>query len=518
MTESSNHFSYKPQNKKIMKNTLALYARQILILFVNLYSIRVILDVLGVEEYGIFSVVAGVVTLSSFLPGTMASATQRFFSFALANNDIQKLNKAFSVNLTLYCIIALIAFIGLESIGLWFVSEYLKIPHQLFDTAIILYHFTVLTFIAGVFTSPFVAILIAHEDMHLYAYASICEALMKLGVVFVLVYLPWNKLELYGILLLAVSILNALIYITICCLKYSECQFRKFYWDNKLLREVLDFTGWTLFGQVTTIVRNQAITILLNQMFNPGIVAAKTIATTVASQVGVFANNFNTGLYPPIIKSYAANKKEDMFSLIFNGSKLTFFLMWIFTLPMLIEMDIILNVWLKTPPLEAVVFTQLALIETLIMSLSLPIATAARAPGRMKMYELTLGVVQIAIFPVSWVVLKIGYDASWVFWVAIAANLLMFVIRLFIVRYLIELPLRRFFMTVIIPVFNVTLLSVLLSLAIKQIMPNGLKFSIVMTVLCFVIAAISMYFLGLDVDGRSKVRRAVANRINHWTR
>lgn len=517
MTESNN-FRYKPQNKKIMKNTLALYARQMLILCVNLYSIRVVLNVLGVEEYGIYSVVAGVVTLSSFLPGTLASATQRFFSFALANDDKQNLNIAFSVNFALYCIIALIAFLGLESVGLWFVGEYLRIPHQLFDTALNLYHLTVLTFIAGVFTSPFIAIMVAHEDMHLYAYASICEALMKLGVVYVLIYVPWNKLELYGILLLIVSILNAIIYITICCSKYSECQFRKFYWDKKLLREVLDFTGWTLFGQVTNVVRNQAITILLNQMFNPGIVAAKTIATTVAGQVIVFANNFNTGLYPPIIKSYAANEKEEMFSLIFNGSKLTFFLMWIFTLPMLIEMDVILHIWLKTPPVEAVVFTQLALIETLIVSLSLPIATAARAPGRMKVYELTLGIVQIAIFPVSWLVLKVGYDASWVFWVAIAANLLMFIMRLFIVRALIELSLRRFFSTVIFPVLSVTLLSVLLSLTIKQFMPEGLKFSIIMTVLSFVIVAISIYFLGLDADGRCKIRMIAKNILNHWVK
>lgn len=514
MTESNNHFKYKPQNKKIIKNTLALYARQVLILCVNLYSIRVVLNVLGVEEYGIYSVVAGVVTLSSFLPGAMASATQRFFSFALANDDKQKLKLAFSINLALYCVIALIAFLGLECVGLWFVGEYLKIPHQLFDTAVILYHLTVLTFIAGVFASPFIAILVAHEDMHIYAYASICEALMKLGVIFVLVHLPWNKLELYGILLLVVSILNAIIYITICSFRYSECQFRKFYWDKKLLREVLDFVGWTLFGQVTTVVRNQAITILLNQMFNPGIVAAKTIATTVASQVSVFANNFNTGLYPPIIKSYAANEKEEMFSLIFNGSKLTFFLMWIFTLPMLIEMDMILHIWLKTPPAESILFTQLALIETLIMSLSLPIAAAARAPGRMKLYELTLGIVQIAIFPVSWIVLKIGYDASWVFWVAIAANLLMFIMRLFIVRYLIGLSLKRFLLSVAFPVLNVTSLSVLLSLGIRQLMPDGLKFSLIMVVLCIVIAAITMYFLGLDANSRIRIRRAISDRLN----
>lgn len=496
----------------IIKNTLVLYARQILILFVSLYSMRVVLNVLGVDQYGIYSVVAGIVTLCSFLPGSMASATQRFFAFSLGENDSQKLKKIFSVNLVLYGLIAVIAFVLLESIGLWFVKEYLNIPAEQFDTAVILYHFTTVSFIAGLFTSPFIAIIIAHEDMHLYAYASILEAVMKLAVVFVLVYIQWNKLELYGLLLLVVSVINIIVYLSICSGKYLECQFKYFYWDRKLLIEVFGFTGWTLFGQLTSVVRNQAITILLNQMFNPSIVAARAIATTVASQVNVFSNNFNTGLYPPIIKAYAAKDKNEMFSLIFTGSKLTFFLMWIFTLPMFIEMDAILHLWLKTPPIDAVMFTQLALVETLILSLSLPIATAARAPGNMKLYELTLGVVQIAIFPLSWMVLNIGYDASSVFWVAIAANLVMFGIRLLIVKYLIGLPLKHFFTNVAVPVLEVTFVSALISVIVKHFMPNGFISTVIMVGLCFIASAISMYFLGLDKCWRRKMREKLISR------
>lgn len=496
-----------------MKNTLALYARQILILFVSLYSMRVVLNVLGVEEYGIYSVVGGVVALCSFLPGTMASATQRFFSFALGQNDKEKLNKTFSVNWILYGVIALIALVVLESIGLWFVNEHLKIPPEQFDAASTLYHLTVLTFIAGIFTSPFIAIMIAHEDMHIYAYLSICEVLMKLIVVFVLVYLPWNKLELYGCLLLWVSVVNAVIYITICLRKYPECQFRKVYWDKGLSREIIGFTGWTLFGQVTTVARNQAVTILLNQIFNPGVVAARSIATAVASQVNVFSNNFNTGLYPPIIKAYAAKDEEEMFSLIFSGSKLTFFLMWIFTLPMLLEMDTILRIWLKTPPVEAVIFTQLALIEALILSLSLPITTAARAPGKMKIYELSLGGVQIGIFLISWVVLKLGYAAYGIFVVAIVANLIMFMMRLLIVKKLIALPLILFFREVVLPVIGVILFSSLPLLLIKHCMPDGFMFTCLIIVMCFVVASITMYFVGLDENWRRKIRKLITNQI-----
>lgn len=492
---------------------MMLYFRHILILLVSLYTVRIVLDTLGVEDYGIYNVVAGIVTFFSFLSGTMASATQRFFSFALGQGDEEKLKKTFSVNLIIYAAIALIAVLLLETVGLWFVNEQLEVPASKFESAKILYQFSLMTFVATIITTPFRAIIIAHEDMQIYAYVSILEAVMKLGVVFLLLYLPGNKLQLYGALILGVSIINAVTYMGISSYKYAECQYKRFYWDRGLFHEIVGFTGWTLFGQITTVGRNQAVTILLNQVFNPVVVAARAIAMNISSQIMVFSSNFNIGLYPPIIKSYAANDKKHMFSLISNGSKITFFLMWVFALPFFLEMETILNIWLKNPPIEAVLFTRLALVEVLINSISMPIATAARAPGRMKVYELTLGIIQIGIFVASWIALKFGGAPYSVFVVAIVANIVMFMVRLLIVRSLIGLSLRPFFREVVYPLLLMVLISTLPSFAIYYYLPEGFVYTIISILLSVIITTTSMYYIGLDKAYRNKVRSVVGNRI-----
>lgn len=500
-------------NKRIAKNTLFLYFRMLLIMGVSLYTVRVVLDTLGVVDYGIYNVVAGVVTFFSFLSGTMASATQRFFSFAIGKEDSESLKKIFSVNLLIYATIAIVALILLGTIGSWFIHEQLKIPAERVEAAITVFYFAVFTFVLTIFTSPFIAIIIAHEDMKIYAYVSVLEAIMKLGVVYLLIFVSWDKLELYGILLFFVAIINMLIYLSICTMKYKECQFRRFYWDKKLMHEIVGFTGWTLFGQLTTVVRNQAVTILLNQMFTPVVVAARAIANNVTSQVNIFSSNFNTSLYPPIIKSYAANNKQEMFSLLFFGSKATFFLMWILALPLFLEMEAVLTLWLKTPPPEAVLFTRLALVEALINSVSLPLTTAARAPGKMKVYELTLGSIQIAIFFIAWFVLLLGGEAYTVFVVAIVANLIMFIIRVVIVRNLIGLPLNLFFKQVVFPLLSVTVLSSFFSLFVRIYRADGITFSIITGLISMLLSIGCMYFIGINQTEREKINTLILKRL-----
>ncbi|MCP1382034.1 lipopolysaccharide biosynthesis protein [Runella salmonicolor] len=499
--------------KKIAKNTLMLYLRQVLVLIVSLFTVRIVLDVLGVEDYGIYNVVGGIVSFFSFLSGSMASATQRFFSFALGQNDLERLKKTFTVNLTIYISIAFIAFILLDTVGLWFVKNYLKLPNERFETILYIYHFSVFTFVATIVTTPLTSIIIAHEDMHIYAYMSILETSLKLCVVFLLVYVDFDKLQLYSILLLVVSLINFTCYFFICIYKYQECQFNKFYWDKNIFREVLGFTGWTLFGQITTVGRNQAITILVNQFFNPITVAARSIAVNITSQINLFSNNFNTGLYPPLIKAYASGNKQEMFALLFNGSKITFFLMWIFALPFYLEMDTILKLWLKEPPEYSVLFTRLALIESVIMSISLPIATAARAPGKMRGYELALGTIQIGIFIASWIILMMGGNAASVFIVAIVANLLMLVVRLIIVGGLIALPLGSFSMKVLLPILLVSIVSITFSYLIKWMLPIGFLFSFINIFFSIIFSSLSMYFIGLDKEMRKKIKEIFENKI-----
>lgn len=497
-------------NKQIANNTIMLYIRQILVLLVSLYTVRVTLDVLGVEDYGLYNVVGGIVLLLSFLSGTMASATQRFFSFALGENDIEKLKKTFSVNLLFYIVLAIVSFLILETLGLWYIKNELVIPNERYDAVIYLYHFSTFSFIVTLLTSPFIAIIIAHEDMRIYAYVAIIEVLLKLGIVFLLIYISVDKLPLYGFLIFSVSLINLLIYAIICLKKYNECQLKKYYWDKILFKEILNFTGWTLFGQLTTVFRTHAVTILLNQSFSPIVVASRAIASNISGRINMFASSFNLGLYPSIIKSYSSGNKNRMFEVIFNGSKLTFSLMWIFALPVFVEIEAILGLWLKEVPEFTVLFTRLVLVESLIVSISLPLITAARAPGKMKKYELILGSIQLLIFAVSWIVLSLGYPAYSVFIVAILFNLIMFIVRLYIVSSLIGLRVSPYLKLVLLPVIMIITLSASLSYCVDFIMPDSIMFSILNSFTSFLITSICIYFIGLNKELRSKVKNKVA--------
>jgi O-antigen/teichoic acid export membrane protein len=342
---------------------------------------------------------------------------------------------------------------------------------------------------------------------------SIVEALMKLGVVFLLLYLPWDKLELYGLLLLMVSFTIAMAHLFICNHKYKECQFRKIYWDSSLVSSIFSFTGWTLFGQISNVARMQAVTILLNQFFNPTVVAARTIAITVATQVNLFANNFNTGLYPSIIKSYASNKNDELYSLLYSGSKLSFFLLWVFALPLYIEMDFVLTLWLGELPQQVVLFVKLALIESLILSVSLPIGTAARAPGNMKEYEVVLGVMQLAILIISYFSLYFNFPAYSVFVVAILMNIAMFFVRLNIVSKLVGLPKITFIREVCIPILAMVIISATCSSAVKYILPQNILFSLISIALSGFICCVCAYYICLDSELRLKAKEVLIKKL-----
>lgn len=499
--------------KRIAKNTLFLYTRQIVVLIVSLYTVRVVLDVLGIQDYGIYSVVGGIVTFFTFLKGTMSSATQRFFSFALGQNDLEKLNKIFSTNWVLYASIGITGLILLETLGLWFVNQELNVPTDRLESARLVFHYTAFGFVASIFTTPFMAIIIAHEDMHLHALVSVFESALKLGVVFLLVYLDGDKLRLYGILLFCVSVTISIIYICICLFKYEECQFRKTYWDKEVGKEVLSFTSWTLFGRISNVARNQAVTVLLNQAFNPVVVAARAVAVNITTNVNLFANSFNVGLYPSIIKSYASGAKNEMYSLIYVGSRITFFLMWVFSLPMLVEIEMILNIWLIETPPSAALFTRLALIEVLINSFSLPLTTAARAPGKMRNYELILGTMQISIFPLSYLVVELGLPAYSVFVVAIIINVVMFFGRVILVAKLTGLPVNEYFRQVVLQVMLVMIITSSCSVLTSMSLPDEPIYSALSIVLSILYSVICMYFFGLNREWRKRVREQVLRKL-----
>lgn len=502
---------YKTDKRIIFKNTLYLYVRQIFVVLISLYSIRVVLDQLGVIEFGIYSVIAGIVTISSFLSSSMASSTQRYFSYALGRDDQKLLNKTFSVNLSIYILISFLAFIFLETFGLWFVQHHLNLPIGKYEVGQTVYHFTVATLLFGILSSPFLAIIISHEKMKYFAVISITEALLKLLAAICLSYFSGDSLMLYSLFLLIVSVVIFLFYFLICLIKFKECQFRNWYWDRNLFFDIINFTGWTLFGQFSSVLRMQGVTVLINQFFSPATVSARAIALSIATQVSAFSTAFNTGLYPSIIKNYSAGNQKELFDIVIAGSKVTFFLMLIFSLPLITGMELLLSFWLKEVPIYAVVFSQLAIVEALILSISFPLATAARAPGKMRRYELTLGSMQLLMVVIIYFVLNYGFSAYSVYVVAIIMNLLMFSVRLRLVSNLIGLPINLYVRSVILPILKVLVIPILY-ISISFYYGGSEISTISFTLSIFIVTLGAVIILGIDKYLRKMILKTALSR------
>lgn len=496
----------------IAKNTLMLYFRQIIILLVGLYTVRVVLNVLGADNYGLYHVITGVVTMCTFLSGSMAMASQRFLSFELGGGDFDKLKKTFAVSWIIYGFIALAALLLLETIGLWFVQTKLVLPPERVYAANWAYQFAIVSFLCMIMTTPYISAIIAHEDMGVFAFISLLEVLLKLGVVFLLQYLSTDKLPTYAILLSVVSFVCLLAYVFVCKTRYKECRFF-LYWDWEMFREIAGFTGWSLFGQLTTVFRYQAVTVLLNQMFNPAVVAARAIAMQILGAVNSFSANFNTGLYPPIVKSYAAGQTWQTIKYVFVGSRITYFLMLLFSLPLILEMRTVLSLWLKNPPEYAVLFAQLALIDGLVNSVSLPLMTAARATGKVAFYELTLGSMQVACFFVSLLVLLLGAPPESVMYVSIGISILMFDVRLRIVRSLLDFSLRAFCREVALPAAVVTVLAVTASVLICHSLPENLPSFFLKLVACILVTGGCIYCIGITGGERGRLSGMIERKI-----
>jgi O-antigen/teichoic acid export membrane protein len=315
-------------NKRIARNTLLLYFRMLLTMAVSFYTVRVVLDTLGVRDYGIYNVVGGVVTMFSFLSATMASASQRFFAFEIGRKNFEQLKKTFGITMTIYFIIGLVILILAETVGLWFLNTRMTIPLERLEAARWVYQFSILSFMVTMFSIPYNAAIVAHERMNAYAYVSIMEVLLKLGAVYMLVAFSFDKLKLYSILIFVVISITSMTYRIYCRKNFEECRV-SFYWEKGLFKEIVTYSGWNLFGALASIFNNQGINIMLNLFFGPVVNAAQAIAYQINTAINQFVQNFLMAARPQITKYYANGELEQMLKLVFQSSKISFFLLFI---------------------------------------------------------------------------------------------------------------------------------------------------------------------------------------------
>lgn len=489
-------------NKRIAKNTLILYLRMIFILCVGLYTSRIVLNTLGVEDYGIYNVVGGFVAFFSFLNGAMATATQRFITFELARRNIKKQITTFSTAAIIHFAIAIIIVIAAETIGLWFVCNKLVIPEERFSAAIWVYQFSILTMFVSIVSIPYNAAIIAHEKMSAFAYISILDAVLKLAIVLLLTIVSFDKLIFYAALLFGISLLDRLIYGIYCKRHFAETRV-KLIFDKKLFREMTNIAGWSLFGNIAGVFYTQGLNVLLNMFFGPAVNAARAIAVTIQGVVTGFVSNFQMALNPQITKSYAVGDLYRMHSLIFASSKYSFFLLLLIALPIMIETQTILTVWLKIVPDHTVWFTRLILCILLIDALSNPLMISSQAVGRVKIYQSLVGGLMLLILPMAYVALKLGGNPEIVFIIHLLIAIVALISRVVIVGRMVAFSFVSYARKVLLPVGSVFLLAAGASVILFGVAPNGgiLKSAIII-VLTFVFTGTAILIAGINTTER----------------
>lgn len=483
-------------NKRIAKNTLFLYFRMLLTMGVSLYTVRVVLETLGVVDYGIYNVVGGIVSMLSFFSGTMATASQRFFAFELGRNNQEQLNKTFSAIITLYSVLAIVILLLAETIGMWFLNTQMTIPAERMSAAYWVYQFSVLSFMFTMFTVPYNASIIAHENMKVYAYVSIVEVLLKLGIVYFLVLFSFDKLKLFAVLMFSVTVIISLIYRIYCTRNFEECRF-SFYWDKNLYKEIVGYSGWNLFGALAGMFNGQGINIVLNLFFGPTVNAARGIAFQVNGAINNFVQNFMVAARPQITKYYAAGEKDEMLTLVFKSSKFSYYLLFLLSMPILIETHFVFLIWLREVPDYVILFTRLIIITGLIDSLSYPLMAAAQATGKVKVYQSLVGSVMLLSLPISYVFLYWGYAPETVFYIGILNSIICLFLRLILLKRMVNLSISVYIREVLLPIIGVSLLSYLAPLVLYYTMKADWFRFIVIGFVGVIITLVSIYTLGL---------------------
>lgn len=439
-----------------------LYIRMGAVMLAQLYVARVVLNILGAADYGIYNVVGGIVVMFSFLSRTLASASQRYFAFELGRKDFDRLNKVFNINLLLFVIIIGSIIFLAETIGLWFMHAELIIPRERLFAADWVYQFSIFSFSITLLAIPYQAVIIAREQMNIYAYIGIFESLLNVVFVLLLQLFNWSVdvLIVYGAMMFLVHLITNGCYILISRRRYKETHY-KYYWDSILVREIISYSGWNLFGAVAGILRSQGINILINMFFNPAINAARGLAYQVNNALNQFSNNFYTAVRPQVTKLYAQNDRKATMALVFSSAKLTYFLLLFLAVPVITFVHEILDLWLVDIPEKTDLFLVLVIIVALIDSISHPLMTLAQATGEIKLYQLVVGGLLVMNLPLSWIVLKMGYEAEYTMYVAIGVAIISLFARLIILKRLVSFPIRFFCISVLFPSFLITLFGFL---------------------------------------------------------
>lgn len=491
-------------NKRIAKNTLLLYVRTMFTMAISLYTSRVILDTLGVEDYGIYNVVGGFVAMFSVISGSLSNSISRYITYELGHGDWQKLKIIFSTSINIQLFLSLIILLLGETVGIWFLNEKMNIPTERLFAANWVLHLSILSFVVNLISVPYNAVIVAHEKMSAFAYVSIIEVTLKLIIVYLLYISLWDKLIVYSILLVLVSVIIRIVYGIYCNKHFTETHYVKVH-DKELVKEMTSFAWWGFFGNAAWMLNTQGVNILINLFFGVSVNAARGIAVQVESALIKFINDFTTAINPQITKSYALGDSARMVMLVNKGSKFSFFLNLLISLPVLFEAEYILSLWLVEVPEHTVAFIRLVIIATMIQKFGDTGVTACMATGTIRKYAIWITTVGCLVFPLTWIAYEFGASAESAYIVFALVYILVNLTRLWLMVGLLGFPVWIYIKEVYGRSIIVVSLSCIFPFLIYNYIPLSFSRLLISCVVCIISTITSIYFAGLTRGERIEI-------------
>lgn len=512
-------------NKRIAKNTGMLYVRMLLIMIVSLYTSRVVLKALGVEDFGIYNAVGGFISMFAIISSSLTTAISRYLTFEMGktkeittDGNAGRLQVIFSTSVIIQLLIGVIIIVLCETVGLWFLNTEMSIPSNRLFAANVVYQCSVVTFFVNLVSVPYNALIVAHERMSVFAYIGIFQAFGLLTIAFLIKMVDSDALINYAVLIALLAIIIRIIYGVYCGKSFPESKF-KWVFDKRLLKEIFGFAGWNFIGASSGVLRTQGVNVLINIFCGPAVNAARGLAVQVNTAVSQFVGNFTTALNPQITKSYAANDHRYSFSLVFQGTRFSLYLMIFLSLPIIFETPTILHVWLHDVPVHTVMFVRLVLVYAMIEGLSGTMTTLMLATGRIRNYQLIVGGLQLLHFPIAYVVLKLGFEPEWTYVCAMFVALLCLAARLYMLRSICYFPISDFLHKVLWNVLAVAVsASILPFLYVKFFRGDGFYSFLISIILCVLSVLLSIAIVGCSGAERVMILGKVKNVIQHKIR
>ena len=496
-------------NKRIAKNTLLLYVRMLFTMAVSLFTSRVILNTLGVEDYGINNVVGGIVTMFSVLSGSLSASISRFITFELGKGNLQRLKTVFSTGVNIQLGMSLLVVILAEAVGIWFLNTKMNIPVERLNAANWVFQCAILTFVLNLLSVPYNAAIIAHEKMSAFAYISVVEVTLKLIIVYMLTISPFDRLKTYAVLLLLVGAIIRFIYGYYCKRHFEECTYH-FILDKPVLKEMTGFAGWNFLGNGAYMLNTQGVNILMNLYFGVAVNAARGVATQVDAALKQFVNNLTTAVNPQITKSYAQGDLDYMHKLVCRSAKFSAFLMMFFAVPIILETNTILTIWLKTVPDYAVIFLQWIIISSFMDTvLANSLVTSMFATGKIKRYQIIVTTVGCLVFPLSWIAFKLGFEPQVGYILYFFIYTILLFVRLYLLKDMVKLPVMMYIREVLYKLAPVIVVGFAIPGILILTMDAGWLRLILVCLLSVLVTAASEYFIGLS----NKEKDFVAEKI-----